>query len=197
MFHTPAHKQLVPSRDMADKLERFGSFASERQAEFAAKLVGWSGVDAQEGPKSAPGGVFSPRPVPSPSPAPEKAPETRLPRLFELMQRLSKLTIGKLVIARKNQDSLCWIKVAGHDGLVGKIQDGALSVFTARLNLSVHGMSPADITAALQAIEADPEAAAVQHGKASGRCAVCSRDMTDPASIERGIGPTCMQRFQC
>lgn len=27
-----------------------------------------------------------------------------------------------------------------------------------------------------------------------GRCCVCGRPLTDPASIERGIGPTCMAK---
>lgn len=30
--------------------------------------------------------------------------------------------------------------------------------------------------------------------KAAGRCRVCGRELTDPASIKAGIGPDCAQR---
>jgi hypothetical protein len=113
------------------------------------------------------------------------------------MQRLSKLTIGDVTIARKNQDSLCWIKVKGALGgdtnVVGKIEGVMSSVVIFRSKLGA--FSASDLLQQLLAIEADPEAAAVLHGKASGRCAVCSRDLTDPESIERGIGPICAGKF--
>jgi hypothetical protein len=37
----------------------------------------------------------------------------------------------------------------------------------------------------------DPKAAAIEYGKLTGRCAICARELTDPVSIERGIGPIC------
>jgi hypothetical protein len=42
---------------------------------------------------------------------------------------------------------------------------------------------------------ADPLASAVAFGKKFGKCAVCYRDLTDPESIERGIGPICAERM--
>jgi hypothetical protein len=42
---------------------------------------------------------------------------------------------------------------------------------------------------------ADPLAAAVAYGQKFGKCAVCARDLTDPESIERGIGPICAERM--
>jgi len=42
---------------------------------------------------------------------------------------------------------------------------------------------------------ADPEAAAVAHGKQTGSCSCCGRELTDPNSIERGIGPICAENF--
>jgi hypothetical protein len=183
-------------RDLADKLQHFGCWASDRQADFAYKLIGWSlprgavhplavPQQAAQAPASAP----IARPV-APTPAP--APETRLPRLFDLMQRLSKLTIGALTIARKNQDSLCWVKLEGVQQVVGKIEGGKLTIFAARL---ANTLAVDVLLRLLLVIEHDPEAAAVQHGKLSGRCSVCSRDLTDPESIARGIGPVCAEKF--
>lgn len=41
----------------------------------------------------------------------------------------------------------------------------------------------------------DPLAAAVAHGHATGNCAICSRPLSDPESVTRGIGPVCAKRF--
>jgi hypothetical protein len=38
---------------------------------------------------------------------------------------------------------------------------------------------------------ADPYQAAVDFGKRFGKCSVCRRTLTDPESIELGIGPVC------
>jgi hypothetical protein len=36
---------------------------------------------------------------------------------------------------------------------------------------------------------------AAKYGKATGRCLVCGRELTNPESIELGIGPICASRF--
>lgn len=41
----------------------------------------------------------------------------------------------------------------------------------------------------------DPKAAAVAYGKSFGKCSCCGRQLTDPASIEAGIGPICAGKF--
>lgn len=41
----------------------------------------------------------------------------------------------------------------------------------------------------------DPLAEAVSHGKRTGHCAICSRKLTDPESVDRGIGPVCATKF--
>ena len=45
------------------------------------------------------------------------------------------------------------------------------------------------------AAASDPANAAVAYGKKYGSCAVCNRELTDPVSIERGIGPICADRY--
>lgn len=41
----------------------------------------------------------------------------------------------------------------------------------------------------------DPKAAAIEHGKLTGACAVCSRTLTDASSIAAGIGPVCATKM--
>ena len=41
----------------------------------------------------------------------------------------------------------------------------------------------------------DPLNAAIRYGKVSGECSCCGRELTDPRSIERGIGPICATKF--
>lgn len=42
---------------------------------------------------------------------------------------------------------------------------------------------------------ANPEAAAVAYGKRFGQCGCCGRELSNPESIERGIGPICAEKF--
>lgn len=53
----------------------------------------------------------------------------------------------------------------------------------------------AAITAKVQAIMADPVAAAVAYGRATGKCSCCGRTLTDPESVAAGIGPICAGKF--
>jgi hypothetical protein len=41
----------------------------------------------------------------------------------------------------------------------------------------------------------DPLSAAIRYGKVSGECSCCGRELTDPKSIEAGIGPICATKF--
>lgn len=164
-------------RDIAAKLRKFGTFASPSQEGYAQKLVDWSKprqpVEARTTEAAA---IIHATPA--------------LPKLFSLMQRLSKLTIGKLQIIRKNQDSLCWIKHEDAEKVVGRLTESGVMTLWQRPMVDLQ-----EVSCALLLIELDPERAAVEHGKLSGRCAVCSRDLTDPESIERGIGPVCADKF--
>lgn len=44
-------------------------------------------------------------------------------------------------------------------------------------------------------VSRDPLAAAIAHGHATGNCAICSRALSDPDSVTRGIGPVCAKKF--
>lgn len=171
--------------DMAARLEQFGDFASDKQAEFAAKLVGWSGVQAQEGAQSAPGAPIAPAPVPSPCPAPV----VRLDALHSVMQNHAKFYVGGLTLARKQADQLVWVKHVDAEKVVGKIDNGVLTLWPRQ------GVDMGDVGSLLEELNADPLVAARKYGKLSGRCCSCGADLVDPASIERGQGPICAGKF--
>lgn len=44
-------------------------------------------------------------------------------------------------------------------------------------------------------IAADPLGKAIEHGKLTGRCAVCNRNLKAEDSVGRGIGPVCATKF--
>lgn len=48
---------------------------------------------------------------------------------------------------------------------------------------------------ALAKIAENPADAAVRYGRETGTCACCGRALTDPISIQAGIGPICAARF--
>lgn len=50
-------------------------------------------------------------------------------------------------------------------------------------------------TAKVSHLIADPMAAMKAHGIETGTCCMCGLELTDPESIERGIGPICMERL--
>ena len=41
----------------------------------------------------------------------------------------------------------------------------------------------------------NPEAAAIAYGKQFGKCSVCARELSDPESVARGIGPICADKY--
>jgi hypothetical protein len=53
----------------------------------------------------------------------------------------------------------------------------------------------AEIEAELVLLATDPRAAAIAHGRNTGNCSCCGRQLTDPKSIELGIGPICLEKW--
>ena len=51
------------------------------------------------------------------------------------------------------------------------------------------------IEAELIQIATDPRAAAIAHGRVTGNCSCCGRQLTDPQSIALGIGPICLEKW--
>lgn len=52
-----------------------------------------------------------------------------------------------------------------------------------------------EIAASIKSICADPLGAIVAYGQKTGNCACCNRELTDPESVARGIGPICFERY--
>lgn len=52
-----------------------------------------------------------------------------------------------------------------------------------------------DTFAKVEAVAADPLGQARLYGKLTGVCGCCGRELTDPVSIERGIGPICESKW--
>lgn len=97
--------------------------------------------------------------------------------------RFAGLAISPAGATSKNAGAL-YVKA---DGVyVGKIMSGkflAIRECTAEISARV-----------VDAIN-DPEAAAIAYGRATGSCSCCGRRLTNPASIELGIGPICAETF--
>ena len=78
------------------------------------------------------------------------------------------------------------IYVTSSTDYLGKIAEGQ---FTASHDCT------AEKLAEIVALCSDPIQSAIAYGRQTGACACCGRELTDPASIERGIGPICAEKF--
>ncbi len=65
---------------------------------------------------------------------------------------------------------------------LGKIINGALVTYSDRKQ------------AILDTVQ-NPLASAVAYGRVTGNCSCCGRELSDPASIEAGIGPVCASKY--
>lgn len=160
--------------DIAAKVEKFGSFASDKQKEYAMKLISWSlprGLNTLPPYTIAPAGYT-------------------VPKLFAVMQKHAHLHAEPLKLSRKNQDTLVWVMYL--DKCIGKIEDATVTLFYSKAPDAVR----ARVMELLAEFELDPLAAAKKYGKLAGRCCSCGKDLTDPESIEAGIGPICASRFE-
>jgi hypothetical protein len=52
-----------------------------------------------------------------------------------------------------------------------------------------------EVKAQVAKVLADPLGEAKAFGLQAGSCCICSRELTDPASVEAGIGPICAAKF--
>lgn len=61
--------------------------------------------------------------------------------------------------------------------------------------ISIDSRLSDDVKEVIMSASKDPLTAAIRYGKVSGECSCCGRELTDPQSIERGIGPICATKF--
>lgn len=57
------------------------------------------------------------------------------------------------------------------------------------------GMTSEDTDAIMKVLNQDLEEAMVQYGRLTGNCSCCGLTLTNPDSIERGIGPICASKY--
>ena len=70
---------------------------------------------------------------------------------------------------------------------------GVVGVVNPVFGMGTYGVINAD--GILKDVEVRGLEAVKEIGRATGRCSICSRTLTDPKSIELGIGSTCIKRF--
>ena len=97
--------------------------------------------------------------------------------------RFEDLVISRAPDTGANAGAL-YVKADGQ--YVGKVKEGKF--FGIRF-------TPEDTLSKLQQIAESPLSSAVAYGRKTGACACCGRELTVHASIERGIGPICAERF--
>lgn len=165
--------------DIASKLVTFGRYASDRQRAFARGLI-------EKGATASAPAAGNPNTVP-------------VPKLWALMQNIAQIDAGIVKVRKVNGIPHYWLKVRGvKQGAVGKIEGGVATVWPRKLAEKqlgfVEPVSFETYRAALVALEADPATVIAEHGKATGSCGCCGRELTDPESIARGIGPVCIEQ---
>ena len=151
--------------NLATTLDQYGGFVSEKQANFATNLIKWS----------IPHQAQVVRPI-------------ALPKLYALVKNQNlTLHLGEVKL------------VLFGSGVVGVVNPvfgmGTYGVINADGTLSKLAKCPDSVVAILKDVEVRGLEAVKEIGRATGRCSVCSRTLTDPKSIELGIGSTCIKRF--
>jgi len=104
-----------------------------------------------------------------------------------------KVQIGELVFSLASDTS------SNHGHLYVKAGRGFEAPYCGKITPAAQFLKGRDCTAEqaeqIVKIGRDPLAEAIAHGKATGRCACCGRELSDPVSIERGLGPLCEENF--
>jgi hypothetical protein len=122
--------------------------------------------------------------------AAKSAPSADLTALHAVLQRHAKFYAGELTISRRNADQLCWIKHENAEKVVGKIDNGKLTLWNRP------GVDMNAVRSMLDEFNGAPLQTAMKYGKLAGRCCSCGRELTNDGSIEAGIGPICAGKFQ-
>ncbi len=79
------------------------------------------------------------------------------------------------------------IYVVRDEVYLGKIADGKFIRMARNCSLETE--------AQIVVICQDPKKAAIAHGRRTGNCACCGRELTNHASIDLGIGPICAEKY--
>lgn len=106
--------------------------------------------------------------------------------------KFPRLHFGAFAIYKASDTS----KNPGHYYVVGdKDSDAYFGKITPAGKFMFSRDAGPELVAAVEAVMADPLASAVQSGIQTGICACCGAELTNPESIERGIGPICYSKW--
>lgn len=130
-------------------------------------------------------------------PAPVKIDASRIEKLFsdatQSGLKRPKLRLDGVVLSLAGSTSVnagsIYVK-GGSDyesPYYGKIQNGTFVS---------HHSAPSNLGQKLSELSVDPMGAVVSFGRLTGACACCGRNLTDPTSIERGVGPICAEKWR-
>jgi hypothetical protein len=131
--------------------------------------------------------------VPAPTPAPVAAPS--FPKLQAALARAGE-ALDKPTLRFEG----LVLKGAGHySPWFGTVSIFWQGEYAGRIErdgrLTPKGRPDPALLSRLAEIEIDPAAAAKADGHRMGSCSCCGRLLTDPVSVEAGIGPICAERF--
>jgi hypothetical protein len=172
-------------RDMIAYVEKNGRFASEKQAEYAAKLVTWSQPRAAAETVAVNGtaisrvrGLFNTA----------KSRGLKHPKIRLQTAEGEKLVIGEAGPNSRYAGALMLTDGApfGSNKWYGRIEGSALTP---------SGQMTDGIKALLTALGDDPARTAEAYGRLTGNCCFCARALTDGRSVAMGYGPVCAEKF--
>ena len=103
--------------------------------------------------------------------------------------KFPKFTAGEITFSLASATS------ANAGSVYAKAGETYLGKISAAGDFRKSGDCAADQAATLAAICADPLAAAVVHGKQTGRCSCCGRTLENEESVRLGIGPICREKW--
>jgi len=106
-----------------------------------------------------------------------------------------KLLFGDLSISTSTNSGLVWINGEDRETYGNFKQDALCQVSYMEDFLKMNGSYRQTIYEKLCIIEQDPYNAVTRYGKETGVCCCCGRTLTDPVSIDAGIGPICAGRY--
>jgi hypothetical protein len=181
--------------DIAGKVERFRSFASDKQRDFARSLVSQARSAARERATgvSADPAVTEARTAYTGPRVNGAKPIGSAPKIAALfgVDKAAHIHVGPVHIAARYEFDKFWL--CYEDTCYGFMLPNG-DMFASKNGRAL----PDQLTkllAALVMIEADPLRAMQQHGTDTGRCSICNRHLTNEESIGLGIGPICRGRI--
>lgn len=124
-----------------------------------------------------------------PQPVVPQTPKTAGPSLAQLKERFAEVPEGRYALGEDADPRFYQVRRPTKGNWEGYVfVDRLIGNPGGYRKVPVRGL---DADAVLTAVEVDPMAAMVRFGLLSGTCGKCGADLSDPQSLERGIGPDC------